>query len=178
MTRLAFRRGSEERGVTLIETLLVLGIATAFIAGGIGLYNQAQTAQENRDAVTNVYSVVVALRSTFGAARAAESYPPSIGAASIGLEDLSIWAGVDAEIFGVDDDGTAATGRGAYFEIVIDTNDAGKCALVSATLSQQFHVIINDATTRGSALTGLDEPMLAGTCSATGGVDVVHIYGA
>ncbi len=173
MTRLKFRRGSEERGVTLIETLLVLGIATAFIAGGIGLYNQAQTASENRDAVTDIYSVIAAVRGTFGGN---DEYPLAIGNAALGFAAApTAWTRA-ITVRGADADGTA--GPGPLFEIVIDLDgDVAQCELARATFQQQFFVFVNNAVAQAMRAGALNAP---GTntqaCDATNG-DVLHIYG-
>ena len=59
---------SQERGVTLVEVMMVLGIATAFIAGGLALYNNAQQGLIIRDATSRLLGSAADVRGQFAAA--------------------------------------------------------------------------------------------------------------
>ncbi len=172
MIKLAFRRGSEERGVTLIETLLVLGIATAFIAGGIGLYNQAQTAQENRDAVTDVYSIIAAARGTFGGT---EDYR-NIGFAPIGIATAPTPWGTTMNVDAVELDGnTTITGAAPAFVVTITGITQTQCIFLSSSLSEQFGIYSGNALSTGarSGVTDVTAPR-PGPCIPAN--TVIHIY--
>ncbi len=58
---------SSERGVTLIEALMVLGLATTFIGGGTSLYNQINNSRKKVEAQQEVIRLAVAIRTRYPA---------------------------------------------------------------------------------------------------------------
>ncbi len=58
---------SRERGLTLVESLMVLGIATAFVGGGLALYSQANNSARVRTALQDVHGVIAAARTQYAA---------------------------------------------------------------------------------------------------------------
>ena len=117
------RTGSLEGGATLIEVMLVLGIATAFIAGGIALYGNAQRGLVARNAVNDLMGGVSEIRSFYANA---EDFS---GLSSFGVPNPFGGAPVYVRPVGSPSGGTDAS-KADHAIAIIEGIDEGICVSV------------------------------------------------
>ena len=138
---------SKERGVTLVEVMMVLGIATAFIAGGLALYNNAQQGLEARDAVASVMGAVAEIRGVYAAS---DSF---LGLGSVGVKNPFGSGNISAGAVGTDA-GAVGTALNSYALIYMDGIDTDICARVVTAINAVDDVAAwtVDSTASGKAV--------------------------